>query len=53
MSRADQPRKIRSDLTPAEKTRLERYGALNFKSIRCPDMRVEQYVGIGPKGQAA
>jgi hypothetical protein len=39
-----QPRKVRSDLTPAEKERLERYGSLSFKSLRCPDMRTEVFV---------
>jgi hypothetical protein len=40
----DQPRKIRTDLTPAQKERLERYGSLNFKSIRRVDMRVEKFI---------
>ena len=39
-----QARKIRSDLTPAERERLEKFGSLNFKSIRCPDMRTEVFV---------
>jgi hypothetical protein len=28
----DRPRKIRTDLTQAEKERLEKYGAIEFKS---------------------
>jgi hypothetical protein len=40
----DQPRKIRTDLTPAQKERLERYGSLNFVSIRRPDWRVEKFI---------
>jgi hypothetical protein len=40
----DQPGKIRTDLTPAQKERLERYGSLNFKSIRRVDMRVEKFI---------
>jgi hypothetical protein len=36
-------RKIRSDLTEAEKARLAKFGSLSFKSIRRVDMRVEKY----------
>jgi hypothetical protein len=39
-----QPRKIRSDLTPAERERLERYGSFDFKSIRRVDMRVLPFI---------
>jgi hypothetical protein len=34
------PRKLRSDLTPAERERAERIGDLSYSSHRCPDMRV-------------
>jgi hypothetical protein len=40
----DEQRKLRDDLTAEELERLERYGALAFKSIRAPDMRVEVFV---------
>jgi hypothetical protein len=40
----DEPRKVRADLTKQELERLERYGAIEFKSIRAPDMRVEVYI---------
>ena len=46
-------RKPRENLTEEELERLERYGSLSFKSIRCPDRRIEQYPGIGPQGRAA
>jgi hypothetical protein len=46
-------RKLRSDLTDAEREKAERIGDLTFKSHRLPDMRVEQYAGIGPEGRAA
>jgi hypothetical protein len=39
-----EPRKVRSDLTRAEKERLEKFGALTFKSIRRVDMRVEKFI---------
>jgi hypothetical protein len=38
------PRKLRSELTEAEKARLEKFGSITFKSIRCPDMRVLPYL---------
>jgi hypothetical protein len=37
-------RKLRPDLTEAEKARLEKHGSLTFKSIRRPDMRVEKFI---------
>jgi hypothetical protein len=37
-------RKIRTDLTQEERDRLERYGSLNFASIRRPDWRVEKFL---------
>ncbi len=37
-------RKLRPDLTEAEKARLEEFGSLGFKSIRRPDMRVEKFI---------
>jgi hypothetical protein len=37
-------RKLREDLTTEELERLEKYGSLNFKSIRQVDMRVEPYL---------
>ena len=37
-------RKIRQDLTKEERERLQKYGALTFKSIRRPDMRVEKFI---------
>jgi hypothetical protein len=40
----DEPRKVRTGLTKAELERLERYGPIEFKSIRAPDMRVEVYI---------
>ena len=46
-------RRLRADLSPQERERLERFGSLTFKSIRCPDMRVERYPGCGPRGRAA
>jgi hypothetical protein len=39
-----EPRKIRENLTKEEKERLEKFGSLNFKSIRRPDMRVEKFI---------
>jgi hypothetical protein len=39
-----EPRKLRSDLTEAEKARLEKFGSLTFRSIRRPDMRVEKFI---------
>jgi hypothetical protein len=48
-----EPRKLRIDLTPAEREQAERIGSLTYKSHRFPDMRVEQYPGIGPNGRAA
>jgi hypothetical protein len=39
-----EPRKLRLDLTAEEKGRLVRFGSLNFKSIRRPDMRVEKFI---------
>ena len=46
-------RKLREDLTPAERAQAERIGDLSFRSHRWPDMRIEQYAGIGPKGRPA
>jgi hypothetical protein len=40
----EEARKVRSDLTKDELERFERYGAIEFKSIRAPDMRVEVYI---------
>jgi hypothetical protein len=40
----DEPRKLREDLTEAEIERLKRSGALTFKSIRAPNMRVEPFI---------
>lgn len=39
-----QPRKIRQDLTKEQRERLERFGSIEFKSTRSPDMRVEPFV---------
>jgi hypothetical protein len=39
-----EPRKLRSDLTEAEKARLQKFGLLTFKSIRRPDMLVEKFI---------
>jgi hypothetical protein len=39
-----EPRKLRSDLTEAEKARLDKYGSLTFKSIRRPDMRFGRFI---------
>jgi hypothetical protein len=44
MNQTNQPRKIRKDLSTAEKERLEKFGSLNFKSPRRPDWRVEKFV---------
>jgi hypothetical protein len=55
MQRQDESRKLRSDLTPAERERLEKYGSLEFKSPRDASrmlIRVK-YAGIGPDGRAA
>jgi hypothetical protein len=46
-------RKLRQDLSPQERERAERIGNLNYTSHRIPDMRIEEYPGIGPKGRAA
>jgi hypothetical protein len=48
-------RKLRSDLTAAERERAERIGDLSFKSHRNPHkMHVRvKYSGVGPKGRAA
>jgi hypothetical protein len=46
-------RKLRSDLTQAERERAEKIGDLTFKSHRVMDWRVEEYAGIGPEGRAA
>jgi hypothetical protein len=40
----EETRKVRCDLTKQELERLERYGAIEFKSIRAPDMRVEVFI---------
>jgi hypothetical protein len=49
-----EPRPLRPDLTDEQKTEALRIGdALNFKSHRLMDWRVEQYAGIGPEGRAA
>ena len=37
-------RKIRPDLTAEEKARLEKFGSINFNSIRRLDMRVEKFI---------
>jgi hypothetical protein len=37
-------RKIRDNLTVEERERLEKHGALSFKSVRRPDMRVEKFI---------
>lgn len=37
-------RKIRQNLTEAEKERLQKHGSLTFKSIRRPDWRVEKFI---------
>jgi hypothetical protein len=37
-------RKLRPDLTEAEKARLQKFGSLKFKSIRRPDMPVEKFI---------
>jgi hypothetical protein len=37
-------RKLRSDLTPEELERLEKFGPLSFKSIRRVDNRVENFI---------
>jgi hypothetical protein len=39
-----EPRKLRSDLTPAERERAERIGDLSFKSHRKMDQRVEKFI---------
>jgi hypothetical protein len=37
-------RKLRENLTKEEVERLQKYGSLSFKSIRCPDRRVEKFI---------
>jgi hypothetical protein len=39
-----EPRKLREDLSPAEREQAERIGDLSFRSHRCPDMRVEKFI---------
>jgi hypothetical protein len=39
-----QPRKVRQDLTPEERERLERHGGIDFRSIRAPDRRVQPFI---------
>jgi hypothetical protein len=48
-----EPRRLRLDLTHEQKAEALRIGDLTFKSHRLPDMRIEQYPGIGPEGRAA
>ena len=55
MEMKTEPRKLRQDLTPAERERAEQIGSLKFKSHRNPYrmyVRVK-YAGVGPKGRAA
>jgi hypothetical protein len=40
----ERERRLRSDLSPQELDLLAKYGSLNFKSLRCPDMRTEVFV---------
>jgi hypothetical protein len=40
----DQPRKVKVDVTKRELKRLERYGAIEFKSVPAPDMRLKVYI---------
>jgi hypothetical protein len=42
--RLDESRRVRPDLTKEEREQLKRYGAIEFKSIRAPDMPVEVFV---------
>lgn len=37
-------RKLREDLTPAERERAERIGSLDYRSHRRPDMRIEKFI---------
>jgi hypothetical protein len=37
-------RKLRSDLTPAQRAEAERIGSIEFKSIRRVDHRVEPFI---------
>jgi hypothetical protein len=37
-------RKLRPDLTEAERERAERIGSLEYKSHRIPDRRVEKFI---------
>jgi hypothetical protein len=37
-------RKLRQDLTPAEREKAERIGDLTYKSHRRPDMRIEKFI---------
>ena len=50
-------RKLRSNLTPAERERAERIGDLSFHSHRdpfCRKMSIRiKYAGVGPKGKPA
>jgi hypothetical protein len=49
-------RKLRENLTPAEREKAERIGALSFKSNRRNPYRMYvkvKYPGVGPKGRAA
>jgi hypothetical protein len=37
-------RKLRSDLTPEQRTEAERIGSIEFKSVGVPDRRVEVFI---------
>jgi hypothetical protein len=51
------PRKLREDLTQAEREKAERIGDLSYRSERDPFSRKMQirvkYAGVGPKGRPA
>jgi hypothetical protein len=44
MNQQETKRKLRQDLTPAERERAERIGDVSFRSHRWPDMRVEKFI---------
>jgi hypothetical protein len=44
MRQTETSRKICTGLIADENARLEKFGSLNFKSIRHPDMRVDVFV---------
>jgi hypothetical protein len=51
-----EPRKLRQDLTSAEREKAQRIGDLSFRSNRKDPYKMQikvKYAGIGPKGRAA